>query len=299
MSISKLKLKRGEKVKRVLITGTSGFLGTNVAEDLKSRGYEVLSISRKAVSANVDFHVQGDFDDFQALEKFELDGSETLIHLAAVTGDANEEDAMRVNVYQSSRLIRFCVERGIKRLVLASSIAVVGCLTKDFMPRTLPIPDEHSCDSSNVYGLSKYMMEEYARYVKRNHQDLEITLFRIGVVLKREAISPGIERIADMWRPFCTLGCVHVDDVVGAFRHAIERDFEPRFGIYNLVASDSFSTLPTADALRVALGQRAEQLDLTAYATNDSKHSGLYDIRRLVNEFGYTPKIKVSKLNLN
>lgn len=117
-------------MKRVLITGTSGFLGTNVAEDLKSRGYEVLSISRKAVSTNVDFHVQGDFDDFQALEKFELDGSETLIHLAAVTGDANEEDAMRVNVYQSSRLIRFCVERGIKRLVLAVQSRLLDVLQK-------------------------------------------------------------------------------------------------------------------------------------------------------------------------
>lgn len=286
------------EMKRVLITGTSGFLGTNVAGDLKSRGFEVLSISRKDVTANVDCHVNGDFDDVIALDALNLNGSETLIHLAAVTGDANEEDAMRVNVYQSSRLIRYCIERGIKRFVLASSIAAIGCLTKEFMPRELPIKDDHPCDSANVYGLSKFMMEEYSRYIKRNNPDIDMTLFRIGVVLKREAITPGRERIADMWRPFCTLGCIHVDDVVGAFRHAAEMPIKPRFGIYNLVASNSYSTLPTSEALRVALGDRARELDLKIFDSPQNHHKGIYDISNLVETFGYSPKIDVSSLNI-
>ena len=128
---------------RVLITGTSGFLGSNVTRDLKNRGFEVLSISRKEVAENVSSHVQGSFGSFEDLDKLRLNGSETLIHLAAVTGDATEEDALKVNVYETSRLVRYCVDKGVKRLILASSIAATGCLTKDFMPRVLPIPDEH------------------------------------------------------------------------------------------------------------------------------------------------------------
>lgn len=281
---------------KVLITGTSGFLGTNLVEDLVNRGYEVLSISRKEVVENVKVHIQGSFENFNDLDKLKLDGTETLVHLAAVTGDASEEDAVRVNVYETSRLIRYCIEKGIKRFVLASSIAAVGCLTKEFMPRELPIQDEHQCDSSNPYGLSKYLMEEYMRFVKRNHPDLDITMFRIGVVLKRTSITPGPEQISNMWRPFCTLGCVHVDDVVGAFRFALEKEVAPTLGIYNLVAEDAFTSVPTIEALKLSLGERFKELSLDAYIQSKDSFKGIYDISRLKNSFGYTPTVQVSKL---
>lgn len=283
---------------KVLITGTSGFLGSNLTEDLKNRGFEVLSISRKDVAEHVSKHIQGNFGNFEDLDLLELNGSETLVHLAAVTGDASEDDAMNVNVYETSRLVRYCVEKGIKRLILASSIAAVGCLTKEFMPRELPIPDEHPCDSSNPYGLSKYLMEEYLKYVKRNHPDLDVTLFRIGVVLKRTAITPGVEQISNMWRPFCTLGCVHVDDVVGAIGFALEKEVRASFGIYNLVAEDSFSSVPTVEALKLSLGDRFHQLNLSAYNNSEDQFKGVYDISRLKDLFGYTPKIKISQLKL-
>ena len=283
---------------KVLITGTSGFLGSNLTEDLKNRGFEVLSISRKDVAEHVSKHIQGNFGNFEDLDLLELNGSETLVHLAAVTGDASEDDAMNVNVYETSRLVRYCVEKGIKRLILASSIAAVGCLTKEFMPRELPIPDEHPCDSSNPYGLSKYLMEEYLKYVKRNHPDLDVTLFRIGVVLKRTAITPGVEQISNMWRPFCTLGCVHVDDVVGAIGFALEKEVRASFGIYNLVAEDSFSSVPTVEALKLSLGDRFHQLNLSAYNNSEDQFKGVYDISRLKDSFGYTPKIKISQLKL-
>lgn len=283
---------------KVLITGTSGFLGSNLTEDLKNRGFEVLSISRKDVAEHVSKHIQGNFGNFEDLDLLELNGTETLVHLAAVTGDASEDDAMNVNVYDTSRLVRYCVEKGIKRLIIASSIAAVGCLTKEFMPRELPIPDEHPCDSSNPYGLSKYLMEEYLKYVKRNHPNLDVTLFRIGVVLKRTAITPGVEQISNMWRPFCTLGCVHVDDVVGAIGFALEKEVRASFGIYNLVAEDSFSSVPTVEALKLSLGDRFHQLNLSAYNNSEDQFKGIYDISKLKNVFGYTPKIKISQLKL-
>lgn len=281
---------------RVLITGTSGFLGSNLAEDLKNRGFEVLSISRKEVAQNVTKHVQGNFENFDDLDRLQLNGSETLIHLAAVTGDATEEEAIRVNVYETSRLVRYCVEKGIKRLILASSIAAVGCLTADFIPRKLPIPDDHPCDSSNPYGLSKYLMEEYLRYVKRNNSDLDVTLFRIGVVLKRTAFTPESEQIAKMWRPFCTLGCIHIDDVIGALRFALDKEIQPSFGIYNLVAEDSFSSVSTIEALKLSLGSRFKDLDLHAYENSQDKFKGLYDISLLKKTFGYSPKVRISQI---
>jgi nucleoside-diphosphate-sugar epimerase len=283
-------------MKKVFVTGTSGFLGLNLAEELKARGFQVLSISRKAVADNVDIHVQGSFDNYDDLDKLNLDGSETLIHLAAVTGDASEEEALKVNVYETARLIRYCVEKGVKRIVLASSIASIGCLTKDFMPRRIPIASDHPCDSSNPYGLSKYLMEEYMRYVKRNFLDLDITLFRIGVVLKKTAVTPTEEQIAKMWRPFCTLGCIHVSDVVNALGFAVEKEVKPRFGVHNLVAEDSYSSIPTADALQLSLGKRFNELDLSFLQLGKDKFQGIYDISSLKKEFGYSPKIRVSEL---
>jgi len=284
-------------VSRVLVTGTSGFIGSSLTRDLKNRGFEVLSISRKPVADEVKVHIQGSFENFQDLDKLNLDGSETLVHLAAVTGDASEEDALRVNVYQTARLTRYCIDKGVKRFVFASSIAAIGCLTKEFMPRELPIPADHPCDSSNPYGLSKYLMEEYLRYIKRNYPEIDLTIFRIGVVLKKTSITPNSEQISKMWRPFCTLGCIHIDDVVGALRFALEKEVEPKFGIYNLVAEDAFTSVPTIQALKLSLGERINDLDLSVFQGIGDSFKGLYDIAELKESFGYVPTVRVSELS--
>lgn len=270
-------------MKIYLVTGASGFIGSRLIKELSDSGAEVIAFTRKDIDVPNIKQIFGDFSSLEDLKQIVDYKIDTVIHLAGVTGDALEDDAMMVNVAGTSRFLRFMIDLGVKKFVTASSIAAVGCLTADFMPRSLPIKDDHPCDSANVYGLSKFFVEEISRYFSRLHQDVEFILFRIGVVLAETAVVADEDRISKMWRPFCTLGCISVTDVVDAFQKAVQRRVESGVHIMNLVADKSYSTIPTIDALKLALGERADDLDLSFYKKPGNEHAGLYDLSTINN----------------
>ena len=284
-------------MKTYLVTGASGFIGSRLIKELSDSGAEVIAFTRKEIDVPNIKQIFGDFSSLEDLKQLVDYKIYTVIHLAGVTGDALEDDAMMVNVAGTSRFLRFMIDSGVKKFVTASSIAAVGCLTADFMPRSLPIKDDHPCDSANVYGLSKFFVEEISRYFSRLHQDVEFTLFRIGVVLAETAVVADEDRISKMWRPFCTLGCISVTDVVDAFQKAVQRRVESGVHIMNLVADKSYSTIPTIEALKLALGERADDLDLSFYKKPGNEHAGLYDLSTINNFIEFEVSIDLQTMS--
>jgi UDP-glucose 4-epimerase len=264
-------------VAAVLITGTSGFVGSRLAAALAPT-HRVIGLSRQQVAIDGVTSVRGDFADPRSLSDLDDHQVDILIHLAGVTGAASEEDAMSVNVAGTRRLLRWAVDRGIRRIILASSIAAVGCLSGTFVPRQLPIPDDHPCDSSNVYGVSKAMIEQLADYFHRVTPDLEIVAFRIGAVLPVDAVPVGQVDLRSFRQPFCQLGAIEVDEVVRTFAAAIDKPLGPGVRRMNLVADQARSPLPTADAIRLLLGDRAAGLDLSYYETAGNEWKGIYAV---------------------
>ena len=284
-------------MKTYLVTGASGFIGSRLIKELSDSGAEVIAFTRKDIDVPNIKQIFGDFSSLEDLKQLVDYKIDTVIHLAGVTGDALEDDAMMVNVAGTSRFLRFMIDSGVKKFVTASSIAAVGCLTADFMPRSLPIKDDHPCDSANVYGLSKFFVEEISRYFSRLHQDVEFTLFRIGVVLAETAVVADEDRISKMWRTFCTLGCISVTDVVDAFQKAVQRRVESGVHIMNLVADKSYSTIPTIEALKLALGERADDLDLSFYKKPGNEHAGLYDLSTINNFIEFEVSIDLQTMS--
>lgn len=73
---------------KILLTGASGFIGTNLLEDLVSKGYEVLNIDHKEpkIAARKNVWANVDITDYDAFERACLDfNPDYLIHLAART----------------------------------------------------------------------------------------------------------------------------------------------------------------------------------------------------------------------
>jgi len=218
-------------------------------------------------------------------------GIDVVVHLAGVTGDADEESAMSVNVAGTSRFMRYMVDLGVKKYVIASSIAVVGCLTADFIPDSLPIADDHRCNTSNIYGLSKYFIEETSKYFQKLEPSIDVTLFRIGVVLSEQAIPADREKIEKMWRPFCTLGCISIHDVLVAFNISVGQKTNPGLEIMNLVSDTVYSTIPTKEALKLALGDRVESLDLSYYEIPGNEFAGIYQTAKVEKTLDFKPQI--------
>jgi len=261
----------------VLVTGASGYIGTKLVERLALDGHHVVALSRKRIDVTGITMIEGSFTDVKTVSALSPLKIDSVIHLGGVTGEAIENDAMQVNVVGSSILFRALIDQGIKKFIVASSIAVVGCLTPDFLPRNLPIPDEHPCDSANIYGVSKYFIEELCAYYSRLDSQLDFTLFRIGAVLDDDIQPSTALKIGEMTIPFCTLGTVSVSKVVDALILATTNSLGSGRRVMNLVSERIHSEIPTIEALQLCLGDRYKELDTAHYQIPGNEFDALYD----------------------
>jgi nucleoside-diphosphate-sugar epimerase len=278
-------------VSTVLVTGATGFIGSRLVRQLREN-HDVIAFARRDV-AEATVSLRGDFsaaEDLAQLDGYYIDA---VVHLAGVTGGSSEEDAFRVNVAGSRRFFRYAIDRGIRHFVVASSIAAAGCLSDEFLPSVLPIPDDHPCHAFDAYGLSKSLMESTIRYFGRSDAALEFTVFRIGVVLQEDAEPPDPEALQRMTWPFCQMGTIAASDVVDAIALAATQPVGPGVRQMNLVAPLAGAPIPTAEALRAVLGDKADALDLSFYESPGNSDGPLYAIDRLHDVYGFRPQVNV------
>jgi len=125
------------RMSNVLVTCASGFLGSRLVTRLADT-HRVVALSHSPVE-HAAVAVGGTFTSAADLARLDVHRIDT-VHLAAATGGSSEEDALGINVSGTRRLLRYCIDRGFTRFVLASSIAAVGCLSSDFRPGRFPSP---------------------------------------------------------------------------------------------------------------------------------------------------------------
>ncbi|MBW7459451.1 NAD-dependent epimerase/dehydratase family protein [Paenibacillus sepulcri] len=275
---------------KILITGVSGFIGERLARRLAGT-HTVLGMARSPIEepASMEF-VQGSFDNPEDLQKLDGEQIDAVIHLAAVTGGCSEEDGLAVNVQGTRRLYRYLIGQGCRRFITASSIAAVGCLDAGFIPQQLPIPDDHPCLAKDAYGLSKAMVEEVTRYFHRITPVSEFINLRFGSVVPDESWTPPvIGTDTRLNAPYVLLGRVFASDIVEGLVRIVEAPPADRVLNCNFVGPDSGSTVSSIEMLEALLGDHAADFDLSAYREPDGKYLPLYDMRRMKQEFGFSP----------
>lgn len=119
-------------MKKVLVTGASGFLGSWLCKRLLEEGHQVSALVRKGsdlseldgVKVN---SIYGDVTNLQSLLDG-LRGHETVFHLAGLIAyKASQRAAMeQVNVSGTRNVLQACQTNGIQDLVYASSVVAVG-----------------------------------------------------------------------------------------------------------------------------------------------------------------------------
>lgn len=145
---------------RVLVTGGSGFIGTNLVEALMEEGYDVLSIDK--VPPRLDSHLkcfhQGDVCDETFLEGI-LKGFDPnyILHLAAITGmDSLEPSDFNENYVSAELLCRLSdLLPSLKKIIFTSSLLV--CRNG-----YIPASNSDYCPP-NGYGHSKALSEIVVR----------------------------------------------------------------------------------------------------------------------------------------
>jgi dihydroflavonol-4-reductase len=117
---------------RTLVTGATGYLGTELVRELRRRDREVRALVRsRAAAARLDGLgaeiVDGDVLDPEAVKQA-LDGVTRVFHMAGVVGHRASDEARlhAVNVDGARTVLDLCARAGVERVVFTSSVAAIG-----------------------------------------------------------------------------------------------------------------------------------------------------------------------------
>jgi dihydroflavonol-4-reductase len=220
-------------MKNILVTGGTGFVGSNLAEKLVQRGYSVRILRRETsslvalddIKADVE-HCIGEVRDVESLKRA-MKGCDTVFHTAAlVTFERARADEQReVNVTGTRNVVEACRVCGVERLVHTSSVAAIG------YPPDGELADEETpfnWERTWGYKFSKYKAEEEIRAgVKKG---LNAVIVNPSVIVgERDIHFHGgdiLRRVIKKQVPFYINGgmnIVYVGDVVGGHIAAAER----------------------------------------------------------------------------
>ena len=117
-------------MKRVAITGASGFVGSHLLERLRDHEVAVLVRGDRAAAALLAGDprrrlVRGSVGDEAALDALVAD-AEVVYHVAGLVAARSEAEFLAVNRDGAAALARACRRAGVRRLVCVSSLAVTG-----------------------------------------------------------------------------------------------------------------------------------------------------------------------------
>lgn len=150
---------------KVLVTGSTGFVGGNLVRALKAKGYEIRVLVRKQSDdftlRHIDVErVTGDLTDRESLARA-LKDCEGLFHCAALYTFWNLDyrEVYRVNVEGTKTILQEAIKARVKKVVYTSSVATIGIPQKGLGTEdTEPTP----ANLIGHYKRSKYQAEQEA-----------------------------------------------------------------------------------------------------------------------------------------
>jgi len=228
-------------IKRVLVTGGAGYIGSVLVRILLEKGYQVrvldsLKFGGDAlydVAQNPDFEfIKGDIRNNEDIDKA-LRGMEAVAHLAAIVGDPAcskfSDEAREVNWDASVSLFERAEKAGIKRFVFASTCSNYGKMAD---------PDSFVNENSELRPVSLYaeLKVKFENFILQEKKDAKIcaTALRFSTVY---GFSPRIrfdltvneftrnvclKGEQEIWGPQFNRPYCHVDDLARAVVLALE-----------------------------------------------------------------------------
>lgn len=282
-----------------MVTGGSGFVGTNLIAELESinnllgKQYDIISTGSHPIKRFDGVKYLG--RSLNGIDWSALDDIDVCIHMGANNDTIceNREDMFQSNVTASENLFERLEERGCKQFVYASSTAVYG-------DAPTPFVEDSPKNPLNVYAESKlYFEQSAAKFAESNGANAVGLRFcniygryegfkgrRASMVTQlyqqvKNGMNPVLFKNGEQVRDY-----IYVKDAVGAILRAMDYN---RTAVFNCAGGQQVSFNEVANLVMEALGvdRQIEYIDNPYEATyqNDT----LCDITKLKKVLGYLP----------
>ncbi len=288
---------------KVLVTGSTGTLGTPLVKELSKRSHEVWGCDLQ--HQRDDNYIRADVSNYRQLERvFEANRYDYVYHLAAEFGRINGEEyydtLWQTNVIGTRNILEWQKKKGF-RLIFASSSEIYGDKHADILREDMPL--NYSIIQPNDYAVTKWVNEiQIMNFEKR---------FNIEVVRCRFFNAYGPGEYYHHYRSVVCLFCyralfgmpwqvyegyhrvfMYIDDFIPTLANVCE-NFIPG-EVYNIGGQEFRSVKELSDFI---LDYTGADSSLVSYLPED-RHNVLNkrpDISKAKNQFGHDPKVTLEE----
>lgn len=170
-------------MKKYLVTGAAGFIGSAVASRLLRDGHEVWTIDNLSTGYKENLpdgihFIHGDCQDSKSITALRGTVFDAILHFAGQSsGEVSFDDPvydLRTNTESTLRLIEYGLLNRCRRFVYASSMSVYGVVEEK------PISETHTTSPLSFYGVGKLASEHYLRiYMNKGLNPTVLRLFNV------------------------------------------------------------------------------------------------------------------------
>ena len=245
----------------IVVTGAAGRLGRRVVQLLVDRGKEVLATDQVEADDLPTEFVRCDLGNADAVHGV-LKGAEAVIHMGAIPGPSRAEprDIFANNTPADFNVMMSAAELGLRRVVYSSSAFGMGWAHDGnaFVPRYLPLDEEHPMMPFEPYGLTKQVGEDIGRMIARNSNTTVVSL-RFTNVPPPEVVAEFPWPAPTPENPLTLVMWAYADarDVAEAQVLSVDAEIE-EYEAFMLAQPSSRFAEPTIDIVRNNFGERVE-----------------------------------------
>ena len=301
---------------KILITGSSGFIGYHLCKSLLKDGYEVFGVDNmnkyystllktkrlENLLSKKNFSFRKiSISDYSGLQSvFEDFKPDKVVNLAAQAGVRyslkNPHSYIDSNLLGFTNVLECCRHFKTKGLIYASSSSVYGGNLK------IPFSIDHSVDKpislyaatkrsneliaftyNHLFGIKSTGLRYFTVYGPWGRPDMAIYLFAEKI---NNGNSIDVFNYGDMQRDF-----TYIDDVINGTRASIEKNYD--YEIFNIGNNKPENIIDIITLLEKGLGKKAN-IKMTSIQPGDVEKT-YADIEYTREKLGYDPQIKIRK----
>lgn len=215
----------------ILVTGSSGFIGSEIVEKLsKSKVLTDSDNSKRIDLRNIN-------------EVLKIDSADIVIHLGGKipSKELKWNDYFDNNVSGTLNILEYCIKKKVKKLIYVSSYVYGN-------PEYCPIDENHPINPHNAYSESKFLGEQLCKFYC-DKSDLSVIILRPfnifgesmneGFLLTNLINATKTEKNITIINKNSKRDFLYIDDFVDLILKI--KDYDCKFEIFNVGTEISFS----------------------------------------------------------